>query len=274
MKGVLSLASVLFFVLSCTHSSVTERTPAQSVSAETSQAKAPPLKPEEITIWTLQTLAQSGRLDVLNDLFNNHGLNLQQLPSGYAAGAGARVFDLGAPLFAKLIDDLTGANWRGKIFYPSENPVQSMGLNRIKQTLVMKTAITPMASFVTQLLPRHPLTPDAKSNVVILNYAKPITKNYWQELALTQIEVYDIMVAVQGKYGPVFIGKTWLGAYGKDRSFRTGDANQLIAWFFLDFNPEALAVQQKEHWDGAKENVVNVLPRMTNATMPVMPPVQ
>lgn len=274
MKCVLSLAGVLFFVLSCTHSPVSDRTPAQSASVEDAAAKVPPIKSEDITVWSLQTLAQSGRLDILNDLFNNHGLNIQQLPTGYAAGTGARVFDLGTPLFSKLIDDLTGANWRGKIFYPSENPVQSMGLNRIKQTLVLKTAITPMASFVTQLLPRHPLTPEAKSNVVILNYAKPITKNYWQELALTQIEVYDIMVPVQGKYGPIFIGKTWLGSYAKDRSFRAGDSNQLIAWFFLDFNPEALAVQQKEHWDGAKENVVNVLPRMTNSSMPVMPPVQ
>lgn len=269
MKTVLSLASVLVLLVSCAHNSaVSERTPAQS------QQVAPPLRPEDITIWSLQALAQSGRLDVLNDLFNNYGLPITQLPTGYAAGTGARVFDLGTPLFAKLLDDLTGANWRGKIFYPSESPVKSMGLNRIKQTLVLKTAITPMASFVTEIHPKHPLVPDAKSPVVILNYAKPVTKNYWQELALTQIEVYDVMVPVQGKYGPIFIGKTWLGSYAKDRSFRTKDPNQLIAWFFLDFNAEALAVQQREHWDGAKENVVQVLPRMTEKSMPVMPPVQ
>ncbi|MBS1971754.1 MAG: hypothetical protein JSU04_15690 [Bdellovibrionales bacterium] len=269
MKTVLSLASVLVLLVSCAHkSAVSERTPAQT------QQVALPLKPEEITVWSLQTLAQSGRLDILNDLFNNYGLPITQLPTGYAAGTGARVFDLGTPLFAKLLDDLTGANWRGKIFYPSENPVKSMGLNRIKQTLVLKTAITPMASFVTEIHPKHPLVPDAKSAVVTLNYAKPVTKNYWQELALTQIEVYDVMVPVQGKYGPIFIGKTWLGSYAKDRSFRTKDPNQLIAWFFLDFNAEALAVQQREHWDGAKENVVQVLPRMTEKSMPVMPPVQ
>lgn len=273
MKRVLSLAGVFVLLVSCAHTSSQDRAPAQS-SAETAAVKAPPLRPDEITIWSLQSLAQSGRTDILNDLFNNYGISLSELPSGYAAGTGARVFDLGTPLFAKLIDDLTGANWRGKIFYPSENPAKSMGLNRIKQTLLLKTAITPMASFVTQLLPKHPLAPEAKSNLVILNYAKPITKNYWQELALTQIEVYDVMVAVPGKYGPVFIGKTWLGSYEKDRSFKANDVNQLTAWFFLDFNAEALAVQQKEHWDGAKEVVINVLPRMTEKAMPPMPSVQ
>jgi len=265
MKKLFCLFGTLVVLVSCAHMSPSERTPAQS---ETTQATTPPpLKPEEITVWNLQKLAQSGRADILNELFNNYGLPIQRLPEGYAAGAGARVLNLKTPLFTKLIDDLTGANWRGKIFFPSENPRKSMGLNRI----MSKFKIRPMASFVTELVPKHPLAPEAKSPLVTLNYAKPETKNYWQEIALTQIEVYDLMVAVQGAYGPVFIGKTWLGSYAKDRSFTPHDGDKLIAWFFLDFNAKALSVQAEQYWDGAREDLMKDLPRMTDQSMPVMP---
>ncbi|WP_413290180.1 hypothetical protein [Bdellovibrio sp. HCB337] len=270
MKSILCLASVLIFTISCAHTSSSERNPAQDGTVQET-VKTPPLRADETTIWTLQELAQKGRLDILEDLFNNHGINLEKVPEGYAAGAGARVFDLGTPLFAKALDSLTGANWRGKIFFPSENPRKSMGLNRIRHTLLLKTSVTPMASFVTQLLDKHPLVPKAKSNVVILNYAKPNTKGYWQEWALTQIQVYDVMVAVPGRYGPVFIGKTWLGSYADNRTFNTDEPNRLIAWFFLDFNSEAVAVQQKEHWDGSKEKILNPVPYMRAIQLPVMP---
>lgn len=257
MKSVLSLLCTLVLLASCAHDSVAERTPAQTAEP----LKASSLKPDDITIWSLKALAQSGRLDVLNDLYNNYAMNVSALPSGYAAGTGARVFDLGTPLFGKLIDDLTGANWRGKIFFSSQNPHRTTGLNRIKQTLLLKTTVTPMAKFIADIAEHDSLVPEAKSNVVVLNYAKPVTKNYWQELALTQIEVYDVMVAVPGKYGPVFIGKTWLGKYGKDRNFKANDPARLIAWFFLDFNAESLSVQQSEYWDGANENLLNPLPK-------------
>lgn len=270
MKSFFAIASLLVFTISCAHNQTSERTPAQDGTLSAA-AKAPPIPVESTTVWTLQTLAQQGRVDILEDLFNNHGINLEKLPEGYAAGTGARVFDIGAPLFGKLMDELTGSNWRGKIFFPSEDPRKSMGLNRIRYTLLAKTTVTPMGSFVTQLLDKHYLVPHVKSNFVVLNYAKPITKKYWQELALTQIEVYDVMVAVPGKYGPVFIGKTWLGHYDKDRAFKANNTQQLIAWYFLDFNPGALAAQQNEHWDGSKENIMKQLPVMKAAELPVMP---
>jgi len=79
------------------------------------------------------------------------------------------------------------------------------------------------------------------------------------------------MVAVPGKYGPVFIGKTWLGKYHEDRSFEAKDKNQLIAWFFLDFSGKALEAQKEKHWDGAKEVVMRPLPHMKHSQLPVMP---
>lgn len=269
MNIILSLASILVLLVSCAHTGgVNERTPAQTDEV---RQVALQVKPEDLTVWSLQTLAQSGRIDILNDLFNNHGINLEKLPEGYAAGAGARVLGADNSQVSKLLDNLTGANWRGKVFFPSENPRKSMGLNRIKQTLVLNTSIVPMASFVTLLLDKHPLVPEAKSNLVILNYAKPVTKNYWQELTLTQIQVYDVMVAVPGKYGPIFIGKTWQGEYHEDRSFEAKDKSQLMAWFFLDFNTQALNVQKTEHWDGSKEKLVKPIPFMRNSKLPNMP---
>lgn len=231
MKGILSLASVFLFLVCCVH---------------TTPAKEALLGPQEITVWSLQALAQNGRTDVLNELFNNHGITLEKLPAGSAAGAGVRASGMKNPLFSRLMDDLTGPNWRGKIFFPSEDPRRSRGLNRIKQTQRKESAVTPMGSFVSMLVDRHPLVPEAKSNLVILNYAQPLTQNYWQELVLTQMQIYEVMVAVPGKFGPIFIGKTWFGKYAENRTFTAADAGELTAWFFLDFNAPSLSVQQGE----------------------------
>jgi hypothetical protein len=247
-----SLITVLVLVLvSCAHKSEvsSERVPAQAVVAP---------NPER-TIWSLRELAQQGKFAELNELFNNEGIVLEKLPQGYAAGAATRVLATGGPVGA-LLESITGATWKGKMFFPSENPRRSQGLNRIRNGILGFGSITPMASFVTELVDHDSLVPEAKTPQVILNYAKPVTKRYWQEAALEQIQVYDVMVPVQGKYGPVFIGKTWLGNYDKSGAFKANTPDQLIAWFFLDFNEEALKVQKAEHWDGSKENILNPLP--------------
>src|SRR5215470_13148971 len=167
-----------------------------------------------LTVWTLHEMAQKKQFDELNTLFNN-GLTMNSLPVGLAAGAAARVFDIDNKIVADALDALTGRNWRGKVFFPSNNKKASKGRNRIKASLLLPNApIVPMAKFDTMLLDSHPLVREAKSNVVILNYAHPQTRPYWQELALTKVQVYDVQVAVKGKYGPVFIGKTW-GKYDR-----------------------------------------------------------
>jgi hypothetical protein len=61
------------------------------------------------------------------------------------------------------------------------------------------------------LLDSHPVAPCATSNLAVLNYSDPTTKPYLLETLATQVHGYDVMVAVKGKYGPVFVGKTWLG---------------------------------------------------------------
>src|SRR5262249_31843849 len=183
------------------------------------------------TVWTLQEMAQKKQFTELNDLFNN-GLTMNSLPVGLAAGAAARVLDVDNKVIADALDALTGSNWRGKVFFPSSNKKVSKGRNRIKASLLLPHApIVPMAQFDTMLLDSHPLVPEAKSNVVILNYADPQTKPYWQELALTKVQVYDVQAAVKGKYGPVFIGKTWLGKYDKQGEFTASNPNKLIAWY-------------------------------------------
>ncbi len=219
---------------------------------------------EKPTIWSLKKMAEDGQLDALNDLFNNHGIHIDRLPVGYAAGTGARVFNPKLSIATQALDGLTGANWRGKMFFPSNNPQISKGLNRIKESLLLPMApIVPMASFQVEVLDHHSLVPEARTNLIVLNYSKPITKRYWHELLLSQVQVYDIVVAIQGKYGPLLVGKTFLGKYDKNRIFHTDHPDRLTAWFFLDFNPGALKAQQEEHWDGVKEEKLDPLPRVT-----------
>jgi hypothetical protein len=217
-----------------------------------------------LTVWTLQEMAGDRRFDELNDLFNN-GLTMNSLPVGLAAGAPARVFDLDNKAIAEALDAFTGKNWRGKVFFSSNNKRVSEGRNRIRSSLLLPNSpIVPMAKFDTMLLDSHPLAPEAKSNLVILSYPDPRTRPYMQELVFLKVQVYDIQVAVKGKYGPVFIGKTWVGKYDNNKKFTASNPDKLIAWYFLDFNDGALKEQQEKHWDGSKEELLDPLPHVEN----------
>ena len=77
-----------------------------------------------LTVWKLQEMVQAGQLDELDALFRN-GLTMNRLPSGYAAGAAARVLDVDTKAFGEVLDCLTGKNWRGKIFFTSADPTFS-----------------------------------------------------------------------------------------------------------------------------------------------------
>ena len=187
----------------------------------------PSLKTGEggLTVWALHEMAQKKQFKELNDLFNN-GLNMNSLPVGLAAGAAARVLDIDNKVIADALDSLTGKNWRGKVFFSSNNKRVSKGRNRIKASVLLPNSpIVPMCKFDTMLLDSHPLVPEAKSNVVILSYPDPETRPYLLERAFTKVQVYDIQVAVKGKYGPVFIGKTWLGKYDEKGEFTASDPN-------------------------------------------------
>jgi len=58
--------------------------------------------------------------------------------------------------------------------------------------------------------------------------------------------VYDLGVIIPGRHGPILVGRTWLGEYA-DNAEQTYSATLLdgrqIAWFFLDFNQEAIEAQ-------------------------------
>ena len=213
-----------------------------------------------LTVWTLHEMAQRKQFKELNELFNN-GLTMNALPVGLAAGAAARVLDVDNKTIAEALDALTGNYWRGKWFFPSSNKKVSKGRNRVKTSMLLPHArIVPMLKFDTMLLDTHPLVPEAQSNLVILNYADPQTRPYWQELALSKVQVYDVQVAVKGKYGPVFIGKTWLGKYDKQGEFTASNPDKLIAWYFIDFNEGAVKEQMAQHWDGSEEELLDPLP--------------
>src|SRR5262249_46870127 len=189
-----------------------------------------------LTVWGLQKMAQEKQYSELDKLFNN-GLTMNALPVGLAAGAAARVLDIDSKLIADALDSLTGKNWRGEGFFRSNDKKVFEGRKRIRSSLLRPGApIVAIVKFVMKLLDSHPLAPDAKSNLVILNYADVKTRPYWQEEALAKVPVYDVQVAVKGKYGPVFIGKTWLGKYDKQREFSASNPDKLIAWYFIDFN--------------------------------------
>jgi len=239
-----------------------------------------------LTVWTLQRMVQEEQYDELDKLFNN-GLTMAALPVGLAAGTAVPTLGFGSSLIPKVLDNLTiqskylevdskqffqnllcslaGRVWRGKVFFPSNNKSASEGRNRVRKSLVLpRSPIVPMARFETMLLDRDPLAADATSNVVVLNYAHPETKPYWIEMILNEVQVYDVQVAVRGKYGPIFLGKTWLGTYDKKGQFTALDPGQLTARYFLDFNESALKEQREEHWDGSEEEFVDPMPHVKN----------
>jgi hypothetical protein len=215
-----------------------------------------------LTVWTLQNMAQKNS-EELDELFDN-GVTLNALPVGLAAGTAARVFDFDNKLISELLDCITGKSWRGKVFFISKNKRVSQGRNRIRESmLIPNSRIVPMCKFVTKLLDSHPLAPRAKSNVVILNYADSLTRPYLFERLVSKVPVYDVQVAVPGKYGPVYIGKTWYGKYDKTNGeFIASDPDKLIARYFLDFNPEAIKEQKEKHWDGGEEDLLDPIPEI------------
>lgn len=217
-----------------------------------------------LTVWKLRQMAQERRFDELDALFND-GLNMNALPVGYGAGAAAGVADVDKEFVADVLDGLAEENWRGKIFFSSNDKRASKGRNRIRKSVLLpKAPIVPMARFDTFLVDSDPLTPNARSNVVVLTYADPETRPYWQELALNKAPVYDVMVATRGQYGPVFVGKTWLGEYDEHNKFTASEPDQLIFWYFLDFNAGALAEQREKYWDGSEEEMLDPLPHVDN----------
>ena len=217
-----------------------------------------------LTVWALQEMAQERRLDELDDLFDN-GLTMNALPVGLCAGTVARVFDINVDVFSECVDWFAGKNWRGKIYFSSNNKLVSEGRNRVRSSLVdPRSPFIPMCRFRTMLVDSHPLAPKAKSNIVILHYADPLTKPYWLEHILKEVSVIDLMVAVKGKYGPVFIGKTWLGRYDEKGGFTASDPDKLSNWYFLDFNKGALTEQRESHWDGSREETLDPIPHVDN----------
>jgi hypothetical protein len=122
----------------------------------------------------------------------------------------------------------------------------------------------PMAKFTTMLLDSHPVAPRAKSNLVVLNYSDPTTRSYLVEIFATQVHGFDVMVAVKGKYGPVFVGKTWLGKYDDRGEFTAHDPNKVIGYYFLDFNEAAVSEQREYHLDGSEEEVLDPIPHIDN----------
>jgi hypothetical protein len=155
--------------------------------------------------------------------------------------------------------------WRGKIYFSSNDKRVSQGRNRVRKNFLLpNSAFVPMFKFTTMLLDSHPLAPTAKANLVILNYADPLTKPYVQEHIASKLHAYDVMVAVKGKYGPVFVGKTWLGKYDKNGEFTASDPDKLSARYFLDYNEGALKEQRESHWDNSEEEVLDPIPHLDN----------
>jgi hypothetical protein len=226
----------------------------------------PSLKTGEggLTVWVLQKMTQEKRFNELDELFDN-GLNMNALPVGMSAGAGAATFDTDIKLINEWLSIFAGKNWRGKIFFSSNDKTVSQGRNRIRSSFVNPRApFVPMIKFTTKLLDSHPLAPRAKSNLVILNYTDPLTKPHWQEFIPTKIHALDLQVAVKGKYGPVYVGKTWFGKYDKNGDFTANDPNKVVGRYFIDFNEGALKEQKESHWDDSEEEILDPIPHIEN----------
>jgi hypothetical protein len=74
----------------------------------------------------------------------------------------------------------------------------------------------------------------------------------------------DLQVAVKGKYGPVYIGKTWFGKYDKSGEFTASVPHKVVGFYFLDFNEGALKEQKESHWDNSEEEVLDPIPHIDN----------
>ena len=218
-----------------------------------------------LTVWELKKMAEEGRFSELDNLFDN-GLTMNALPVGLAAGAPFPLLvDRGNKLIAECLDSLTDRNWRGKVYFSSNDKRVTQGRNRVRKSLVLPhSPFVPMMKFTSTLVDSDPLASRAKSNLVILTYSDPLTKPYMQELLALKVQFYDAMVAVKGKYGPVFVGKTWLGKYGTTGNFTATDPDNLVARYFLDFNEGALREQRDSHWDGSEEELFDPLPHVDN----------
>jgi hypothetical protein len=226
----------------------------------------PSLKTGEggLTIWDLQQMAQDKRFKELDDLFDN-GLSMNSLPVGMSAGVGIASLTTDGGLINDWLTAFAVKNWRGKIFFSSNNKRVSQGRNRMRSSLLNpRSPFVPMMKFSTMLLDSHPLTPTAQSNVVILSYTDPWTKPYWQEFIPTKLHALDLQVAVKGKYGPVFIGKTFFGKYDKSGEFTANVPIKVVGWYFLDFNEAALKEQKESHWDGSEEEILDPIPHIEN----------
>jgi len=210
-------------------------------------------------------MAQEKRFKELDDLFDN-GVNMNSLPVGMSAGAGVATLDpklINEKLINEWLSGFAGNNWRGKIFFSSNNKGVSQGRNRLRSSWVSSRApFVPMMKFTTMLLDSHYLAPRAKSNLVILTYTDPLTKPYLQEYLAAKLQAVDLQVAVKGKYGPVYIGKTWFGKYDKNGKFTANDPNKVVGRYFLDFNEGALKEQKESHLDGSDEDLLDPIPHI------------
>jgi len=225
-----------------------------------------------LTIQILQTMARNHEFDKLNDLFN-HGVSMDSLPVGFSAGKGDAFPNVPGDV-EYMLQFFIGTAWKGKFFFKSDDPKVSHGSNRIEslQASVPPHGPKPVAKFKTYLLERgertdvfgQDLAVGATSNFVVLNYAHPVmehSNNSFVESLLQTgntgaIPVFDVMVAVPGKYGPIYVGKTWKGTYDlKTETFTADDPTSLIAYYFLDYNKGALDEQAANwHWVEGKED--------------------
>jgi hypothetical protein len=243
-------------------------------------ANDPTLKCGDLTVQKLQDMARaaqtSGDFSELNKLFNN-GVSLNSLPTGYSAGKGVPFPVAKLNTLNLLLEAITGDHWRGKIFFAG-TATESHGLNRISPLRKIGAPFRkyrPMAAFKTYLLTpdnlqgvftQPGLVKDARSSFVALNYALPVTgggDSPLEKFDVAFIEgilarnipfvspVFDVMVAVPGKNGPVYVGKTWVGKYDKKKQrtpFTATNPDQLIAYYFLDFN-QATVDEQMPNWN-------------------------
>jgi hypothetical protein len=101
------------------------------------------------------------RFNELNNLFDN-GPTMNALPTGYSAGAGIGLLAGENKLIAEWLDSFAEKNWRGKIYFSSNDKIVSEGRNRFRKSFLHRNSpFVPMLKFKTMLLASHPLAPRA-----------------------------------------------------------------------------------------------------------------
>jgi hypothetical protein len=218
--------------------------------------------PPSHTIHTLALMSDAQ----LFQLIEKEGINVECIPEGVSAGRPGRINkeaireeNTTKSIFKYLFNFLGSQNsqtvagliWKGKTLQRSpQNCSTGFGVNRVglldlftlkTHTLGRNKYVADQGRFIDaseENFVNSLIANPNDVNMVELNYSEPGRDPAGAGKAFG---VRDIMVPIMGKYGIIYIGRAYTGKWLSETQFQSSG---LVAWFFLDFSPEAVREQK------------------------------